>query len=87
MKRELAFKINRDGIRNIARVALERQAKLIHISTDYIFEGKKKEKKKGVSIYYEDDETNPLSVYGKSKLAGDEEIENILDEYFVVRMA
>jgi len=37
-ERELAFKINRDGVRNIARVALEMQAKLLYISTDYVFE-------------------------------------------------
>jgi len=84
---EQAFKLNKEGIRNIAKVVLERQAKLIHISTDYVFEGKKKEEKKGTSVYYEDGETNPLSVYGKSKLAGEREIKEILDEYFIVRTA
>ena len=53
-ERELAFKINRDGVRNIARVALEMQAKLLYISTDYVFEGKKK--KGGAFVYYEDEE-------------------------------
>ena len=85
-EKEMAFKINRDGVRNIARLSLERQAKLIHISTDYVFEGKKKEEK-GAFAYYEDSETNPLSIYGKSKLAGEKEIEKILDEYFIVRTA
>ena len=91
-ERELAFKMNRDGVKNIANVALEKQVKLIHISTDYVFEGRKKEEKKkkgerGDFAYYEDDETNPLSVYGKSKLAGEKEIKNILNEYFIIRTA
>lgn len=79
-----AFKINKDGVGNIARVALKSKAKLIHISTDYVFDGKKEE---GASVYYEDDEANPLNVYGKSKLAGEKEIKKVLDEYFIVRTA
>lgn len=82
-ERELAFKINREGVKNISLYCLKRKAKLIHISTDYVFEGNKKES----CGYNENDEVNPLSVYGKSKLAGEEEIKKILNEYYIVRTA
>jgi len=82
-EREMAFKINKDGIRNIARVALERQAKIIHISTDYVFSGEKE----GFLGYTEDDEPDPINVYGESKLAGEKEIIRGLKEYFIIRTA
>lgn len=80
---EQAFKINRDGVKNIALFSMKRQAKLIHISTDYVFNGKKEES----FSYKEEDETNPLNIYGESKLAGEKEIEGILKNYFIVRTA
>ena len=61
---DLAFKVNADGVKNIAVVTKEIDATLIHVSTDYVFDGTKKE------AYNEDDKTNPQSVYGKSKQAG-----------------
>ena len=82
-ERESAFKINREGVKNISLYCLKKEAKLIHISTDYVFEGNKKES----CGYNENDKVNPLSVYGKSKVAGEEEIKKILDEYFIVRTA
>jgi len=82
-ERESAFKINREGVKNISLYCLKRKAKLIHISTDYVFEGNKKES----CGHKENDKVNPLSVYGKSKLAGEEEIKKNLDEYFIVRTA
>ncbi len=80
-EKELAFKINGDGVKNISLIAKELDALLIHISTDYVFDGKKKEP------YNEDDKTNSLSVYGKSKLKGEEYIKEILDKYFIIRTA
>lgn len=82
-EKEMAFKINRDGVRNIARVALERQAKLVHISTDYVFSGEKE----GFLGYTEDDEPDPINIYGESKLAGEKEIIGVLKEYFIIRTA
>jgi len=79
-----AFKINKDGVRNIALFSAKRQIRLIHISTDYVFDGRKE---KGAIEYREDDKTNPISIYGKSKLAGEEEIKKILEEYFIIRTA
>ncbi len=78
---DLAYKINSDGVQNIAEVADKHNAVLIHISTDYVYDGKKREP------YVETDNTNPLSVYGKSKLAGEENIKKITDKFFIIRTA
>ena len=80
---EKAYCINRDGVKNIARIALDKQAKLIHISTDYVFDGKKDKQ----STYTEENQANPMGIYGKSKLAGEKEIINLLDKYFIIRTA
>jgi len=79
-----AFKLNKDGARNIALFSAKRQIRLIHISTDYVFDGRQEG---GTVAYREDDKTNPINIYGKSKLAGEEEIKNILEEYFIIRTA
>jgi len=78
------FRINKDGPRNIALFSTKRQIRLIHISTDYVFDGRQEE---GAVTYEEDDKTNPINIYGKSKLAGEEEIKKILKEYFIIRTA
>ena len=65
-KRELAYAVNGDGVGNLARVTADIGAKLVHISTDYVFDGSKG------SPYREDDPTGPLSVYGQSKLLGEQ---------------
>jgi len=80
---EKTYLLNRDGVGNLARIALDKQAKLIHISTDYVFDGKKDK----TCAYSEEDKPNPVGIYGKSKLAGEKEIKNILNEYFVIRTA
>ncbi len=64
--RDLAFAVNGDGVGHLARVSADIGAKLIQISTDYVFDGGKG------SPYREDDPTGPLSVYGRSKLLGEE---------------
>ncbi len=78
---DLAFKVNADGVKNIAVATKEIDATLIHVSTDYVFDGTKKE------AYNEDDKTNPQSVYGKSKKAGEDNVISTLDKYFIVRTA
>ena len=79
-----AFRINKEGIRNIALFSAKRQIRLIHISTDYVFDGRQE----GNAVAYsEDDKTNPITIYGKSKLAGEEELKKILVEYFILRTA
>ena len=68
---ELAFKINRDAPRVLAEKAREHNIPLIHFSTDYVFDGEKKE------AYMEDDPTHPLGEYGQSKCAGEEAIQAV----------
>lgn len=65
-ERELAFAVNRDGPRAIAQAAKGLGVPLIHLSTDYVFDGLKS------SPYVEEDKTGPTGVYGASKLAGEE---------------
>ena len=79
-----AFRINKDGARNIALFSAKRQIRLIHISTDYVFDGRQEG---SVVTCSEDDKINPITIYGKSKLAGEEEIKKILEEYFIIRTA
>jgi len=79
-----AFRINKDGVRNIALFSAKMQIRLIHISTDYVFDGQQEGR---AVTYREDNKTNPINIYGKSKLAGEEEIKKILAEYFIIRTA
>lgn len=63
---EKAFLVNADGTENLAEACAENNAQFIHVSTDYVFDGENN------LAYTEEDFTNPLGVYGASKLAGDE---------------
>lgn len=67
---ELAFQINREAPKVIAEKAREYNIPFIHFSTDYVFDGEK-------GTYVEEDNTNPLGVYGQSKLAGEEAIQEV----------
>ncbi len=78
---ELAFKVNCDGAENLASACKKIGAKLIHISTDYVFDGEKS------APYTEDDQPNPISVYSESKLAGEEKVRNNLDDHLIIRTA
>ena len=74
-----AFEINAQGAKNIALVCSEYDTILIHISTDFVFEGNKTEP------YKETDIPNPINVYGASKLKGEVEIQKTLENYFIIR--
>jgi dTDP-4-dehydrorhamnose reductase len=76
---EPAFEINAEGTRNLVKACLKHETILIHISTDYVFDGKKE------SPYTTSDTTNPINEYGKSKLKGELYIQDILKRYFIVR--
>jgi len=76
-----AFQINAQGALNIAKIAKEKNAVLIHISTDYVFNGEKH------GAYTEEDEPKPTGVYGKSKREGEIHIQNILKKYYIIRTA
>lgn len=74
-----AFEVNTMAVRDLALICEELDLVLVHFSTDYVFDGKKK------SPYVEDDPPNPLSVYGVSKLAGEYFVRSILEKYFLIR--
>ncbi|HIE38199.1 MAG TPA: dTDP-4-dehydrorhamnose reductase [Anaerolineales bacterium] len=74
-----AFAVNTLGVRNLALACRERDAVLVHFSTDYVFDGRKG------SAYVETDLPNPINVYGVSKLAGEFFVKYLLDRYFIVR--
>jgi len=76
---EKAFEINATGAKNLAQVCNDHAAILIHVSTDFVFDGEKNEP------YTETDVANPISVYGASKLQGEVEIQQALKEYFIIR--
>lgn len=78
---ELATKANAIGPRNLAIVCEEHGAKLIHLSTDYVFAGDSK------TPYIEDDRCSPQSAYGTSKLLGEEYVKQYSTKYFIVRTA
>ncbi|MBY2275575.1 dTDP-4-dehydrorhamnose reductase [Clostridioides difficile] len=78
---EIAYKINALGVRNLAIASEKVNAKLIHISTDYVFNGFYK------YPYREDNKTEPNSVYGKSKLMGEKFVEQFSHKYFILRTA
>jgi len=78
---ELAFAINRDGPAYLAVSCAEIGIPLIHISTDYVFDGSKK------GHYLETESVSPLGIYGKSKAAGETEIRNNLKEHIIIRTA
>ncbi|MBQ1821825.1 MAG: dTDP-4-dehydrorhamnose reductase [Lachnospiraceae bacterium] len=78
---DAAFKANAIGPRNLAIASRETGAKLIHVSTDYVFEGN------GTRPYVESDTPNPVSAYGRTKLAGEQFVRDFADRYFILRTA
>ncbi|MBZ4687976.1 MAG: rfbD [Clostridiales bacterium] len=76
---DTAYKVNGLGARNIALACNELDAAMVYISTDYVFDGEKG------TAYTEFDDTNPLSIYGKSKLAGENYVKSLLNRYYIVR--
>ena len=76
-----AYKINAIGPRNLSIAANKVGAKMVHISTDYVFEGN------GIKPYTEFDETNPQGMYGRTKLEGERFVEKFADKYFIIRTA
>lgn len=78
-KADLAYQVNALGTRNVAVAAEQMGARMCYISTDYVFDGK------SVTPYKEYDATNPLTVYGKSKLAGEMLVQSLCSRYYIVR--
>lgn len=78
---EICRNINTEGTKYIAKVCRELDCKMMYISTDYVFDGQ------GDRPWEPDDERHPLNVYGQTKCEGEEAVEEILDKYFIVRIA
>jgi dTDP-4-dehydrorhamnose reductase len=76
---ELAFAVNRDGVVNVARAAREAGAKLLFVSSDYVFDGRK------TSAYEIEDQRNPQSVYGRTKAEAEQELLQILPDCCIAR--
>ena len=77
---DLADEVNHIAVKQLAEFANSQNAKLIHISTDYVFDGKNE------SLYLETDNPNPINIYGKSKLLGEENIlEEMSDNAMIIR--
>ncbi|WP_396632689.1 dTDP-4-dehydrorhamnose reductase [Maribacter sp. R86514] len=76
---DIAYEVNAEGVKNLALVCIENDTFLIHISTDYVFDGEKKEP------YTVNDIPNPINEYGKSKLLGEKYIEEIMEDYLIIR--
>lgn len=75
------FLVNSVGTKNIAEICKAIDARLVYISTDYVFDGKKEG-------YYEvNDEPNPVNIYGKSKLLGELHVRSILSKYYIIRIS
>ena len=78
---DLAYKINAIGPRNLSIAATETGAKMVHVSTDYVFEGN------GTRPYTEFDEIHPISAYGKTKAEGEKFVREFAQRYFILRTA
>jgi len=78
-QQDLALAINTLGVKNLATACKTHNTILIHISTDFVFNGEQNRP------YLENDTTSPLGVYGETKLKGEQEISNILEKYFIIR--
>jgi len=76
--KELAWKINVEGTRNVAEACSETSAKMVYISTDYVFDGEK-------GFYTEEDTPNPINHYGITKLEGENQVKKICKNYVILR--
>lgn len=82
-EREQAWKVNALGAELLAKASREHGFRLVHVSTDYVFDGSLP----APQAYQEEDATNPISEYGKSKLAGEEAIARYATDYVILRTA
>ncbi|NME83080.1 dTDP-4-dehydrorhamnose reductase [Clostridium sp. SM-530-WT-3G] len=80
-EKDMCYKVNCIGTENIARACKKAGAKMIYISTDYIFDGK------GKIPFEVNDAANPLNVYGRSKYEGEKKVSGLLEKYFIVRVS
>ncbi|MGY3703540.1 dTDP-4-dehydrorhamnose reductase [Vagococcus martis] len=78
--KEMNYLVNVDGTKNVAQACKKVGATLVYISTDYVFDGKKRE-----VPYIETDKTSPINEYGEAKLLGEQVVQEILNNYYIIR--
>jgi len=79
VEKELCYKVNVEGTRYVAEAAKKSDAKMLYISTDYVFDGQ------GEEPFEVNDQPNPINYYGETKYQGEQEVQILLDKYFIVR--
>lgn len=84
---ELAYKVNAEGAKILAEVCKDLGVKLIHYSTDYVFSGSLEDLKEHKDGFSEDFDTNPINVYGDSKLKGETEIQEVGGDFLILRVS
>lgn len=77
--RERCFAVNADAVKNIAEACRKKKVRIIHFSTDYVFDGTAREP------YKEEDQCNPINVYGESKMAGENYLRSHSENYLLIR--
>jgi dTDP-4-dehydrorhamnose reductase len=77
--KEECFAVNAEAVKNIADACRNKNIRIIHFSTDYVFDGT------GTQPYKEEDKRNPINVYGESKLAGERYLQSLADDYILIR--
>lgn len=80
-EKEQAYAVNQEGAKNLAIACADRQLPLLHVSTDYVFDGKT------TRPYREEDVVSPISIYGDSKWQGEEEVRRYCDKHVIVRVS
>jgi len=85
LDKETAYKINTVGINNLVLAANDLHCELVHISTDYVFDGDRNIKDKNFSPYVEDDLTNPKTFYGITKRLSECTIQDALTKHYIIR--
>jgi dTDP-4-dehydrorhamnose reductase len=81
LNKDLAYRINHQAVQELSEFCKSQDITIFHFSTDFVFDGKKK------CPYTEDDQTSPISIYGSSKLAGELELYEICEKYFIFRVS
>jgi len=79
LNKEKAFAVNAEGTRSVALAASRSLAKMVYLSTDYVFDGDKREP------YLENDSPHPLNVYGQSKLKGEQYVQTLVKDFLIIR--
>lgn len=84
---EKAFSVNKEGVKHLAEYCLKYNIKLVHFSTDYVFPGNQSDEETFPGGYPEKADTNPVNVYGKSKLAGEKELLKVCPDHLLIRVS